>query len=136
MCTIGHQQPCVQQGLDRAIMESKASLTTLKEKAKDKLKLCRVYGDQIHQCRKDTNTHIQALKDEVDLVINEAIQTDRDKEKEDAAQINQETDEKNTKLHEEIKQINEQIRKNDDEKEKRLELNRSKCSEKTRTNRQ
>ena len=76
---IDHQQPCVQQGLDRAIMESKASLITLKEQAKDKLKLCRVYGDQIHKCRKDTDTHLQALKDEVDSVINKAIKQTRTK---------------------------------------------------------
>ena len=98
---------------------------TLKEMAKDKLKLCRVYGDQIRQCRKDTDTHLQALKDEVDLVINEAIQTDKDREKEDAAKINQETDEKNQKLQEEIQKIKEKIRKNDEEREKRLELNRT-----------
>ena len=122
---IDHQQPCVQQCLDRAIMESKASLITLKEQAKDKLKLCRVYGDQIHQCRKYTNTHLQALKDEIDLEINKAIKTDKDKEKEDAAKINQETDEKNTKLHEEIKQINAKIRKNDEERENLLEVNRT-----------
>eukprot|EP00057_Strongylocentrotus_purpuratus_P016969 XP_011671443.1 PREDICTED: uncharacterized protein LOC105441733 [Strongylocentrotus purpuratus] len=106
-------------------MENIASLTTLKEKAKDKLKLCRVYGDQIHQCRKDTDTHLQALKDEVDSVINEAIQTDKDKEKEDAAKINQEIDDKNQKLQEEIPKINDNIRKNDEEREKRLEFNRT-----------
>ena len=118
-----HDQCCVRQDIEGAIIELKASLTTLKEKAKDKLKLCQVYGNQIRQCRKDTDTHLQALKDEVDLVINVAIQTDKDKEKEDAAKINQETDEKNKKLQEEIQKINERIRKNDEEREKRLELN-------------
>ena len=43
---------------------------------------------------------LQALKDEVDSVINEAIQTDKDKEKEDIAKINQEIDDKNQKLEE------------------------------------
>eukprot|EP00057_Strongylocentrotus_purpuratus_P016957 XP_011671431.1 PREDICTED: uncharacterized protein LOC105441722 [Strongylocentrotus purpuratus] len=122
---IDHQRPCIQQDIEGAIMESKASLTNLKEKAKDKLKLCRIYGDRIRQCRKDTDTHLQALKDEVDSVINEAIQTDKDKEKEDAAKINHETDEKNQKLQEEIQKINDNIRKNDEEREKRLELNRT-----------
>ncbi|XP_030849435.1 uncharacterized protein LOC105439726 [Strongylocentrotus purpuratus] len=120
-----HEQCCVRQDIEGAIMESRASLTTLKEKAKDKLKLCRVYGDQIHQCRKDTDTHLQALKDEVDSVINEAIQTDIDREKEDAAKINQDIDEKNQKLEEEIQKINDKIVKNDEEREKRLELNRT-----------
>ncbi|XP_030849747.1 uncharacterized protein LOC105447371 [Strongylocentrotus purpuratus] len=115
---IDHQlQPCLKQGIEGAIMENKAKLNILKEKAKDKLKLCRAYGDLIRQCRKDTDTHLQALKDEVDSVINEVIQTDKDTEKEDAAKINQEIDEKNQKLKEEI-------RKNDEERGRRLELNR------------
>eukprot|EP00057_Strongylocentrotus_purpuratus_P012891 XP_011667365.1 PREDICTED: uncharacterized protein LOC105439727 [Strongylocentrotus purpuratus] len=119
-----HAQTCVRQDIEGAIMESRASLNILKEKAKDKLKLCRVYGDQIRQCRKDTDTHLQALKDEVDLVTNEAIETDKDREKEDAAKINEDIDEKNQKLQEEIQKINDKIGKNDEEREKQLELNR------------
>ena len=122
---IDHQQPCVQQDIEGAIMESVERLMTLKEMAKDKLKLCRVYGDQILQCRKDTDIHLQALKDEVDSVINEAIQTDKDREKEDASKINQETDKKNQKLEEEIQKINDKIQKNDEEREKQLKLNSS-----------
>ncbi|XP_030849605.1 intracellular protein transport protein USO1-like [Strongylocentrotus purpuratus] len=114
---------CVRQEIEGAIVDSRAKLDILKEKAKDKLELCRVIGDQIHQCRKDTDTHLQTLKDEVDSVINEAIQTDKDTEKEDAAKINQEINEKNQKLQDEIKQINEKMQKNDEEREKRLELN-------------
>ena len=90
---IDHQQPCMLQDIEGAIVDIRAKLNILKEKAKDKLEFCRVYGYQIHQCRTDTDIHLQALKDEVDLVINEAIQTD--KEKEDVAKINQEIDEKN-----------------------------------------
>eukprot|EP00057_Strongylocentrotus_purpuratus_P018293 XP_011672767.1 PREDICTED: uncharacterized protein LOC105442400 [Strongylocentrotus purpuratus] len=122
---IDHQQPCVRQDIEGAIMETKASLTTLKDKAKDKLKLCRVYGDQIRQCRKDTDTHLQALKDEVETVVNEAIQADKEREKEDAANIHQEIDEKHQQLQEEILKIYEHIRKNGEMREKRLELNRS-----------
>ncbi|XP_011683710.1 uncharacterized protein LOC105447408 [Strongylocentrotus purpuratus] len=123
---IDHHDPsCVRQDIEGAIMDSRAKINILKEKAKEKLELCRVYGDHIHQCRKDTNTYLQALKDEVDSVINEAVQTDKDKEKEDLAKINQEIDEKNQNLREEIQQINEKIRKNDEEREKRIELNRS-----------
>eukprot|EP00057_Strongylocentrotus_purpuratus_P018299 XP_011672773.1 PREDICTED: uncharacterized protein LOC105442407 [Strongylocentrotus purpuratus] len=48
-----------------------------------------------------------------------------DKEKEDAARINEETDEKNQKLQEEIQKINEQIRKNDEVREIQLKLNRT-----------
>ncbi|XP_030848425.1 uncharacterized protein LOC115927093 [Strongylocentrotus purpuratus] len=122
--TIDHRDmSCVQQDIEGAIMDTRANLNILKETAKDKLDLCRVIGVQIHQCRRDTDTHLQALEDEVDSVINEAIQTDKDKEKEDLAKINQEIDEKNDKLREEIQQINEKIRQNDEEREKRSELN-------------
>ncbi|XP_030849914.1 uncharacterized protein LOC115927779 [Strongylocentrotus purpuratus] len=120
-----HDQCCVRQDIEGVIKESTARLMTLKEKVKDKLKLCRVYGDQIRQCKTDTNTHLKALKDEVDSVFNEAIQTDKDKEKEDAAKINQEIDEKNQQLQEEILKVNEKIGKNDEEREKLLELNRT-----------
>ena len=74
---------------------------------------------------KDTDTHLQSLKYEVDSVINEAIQKDLDKEKEDTARIKHEIDEKNQKLHTEIQKINEKIRQNDEERGKRLELNRA-----------
>ena len=115
---IDHQlQPCLKQDIEGATMENKTKLNILKEKAKDKLKLCRDYGDQIRQCRKDTDAHLQALTDEVDSLINEAIITDKDREKKVAAKINQEFDEKNKKLQEEV-------RKNDEEREKHLELNR------------
>eukprot|EP00057_Strongylocentrotus_purpuratus_P012890 XP_011667364.1 PREDICTED: uncharacterized protein LOC105439726 [Strongylocentrotus purpuratus] len=120
-----HEQSCVRQDIEGAIIENKAELNILKEKAKDKLKLCQVYGDQIRQCRKDTDTHLQALKDEVDSVINEAITQDKDIDKKDAAKINQEFDEKNNQLQEEIQKINEKIRENDEERMKRLELNRT-----------
>ncbi|XP_003724756.1 uncharacterized protein LOC100888789 [Strongylocentrotus purpuratus] len=120
---IDHQQPCVQQDIEHAVIENRAKLSILKEKATDQLKVCRVYGDQIRQCRKDTDTHLQALKDYVDSVINEAFKKEEDGKKRDAAKINQEFDEKNNKLQEEIQKINEEIRKNDEEREKLLELN-------------
>eukprot|EP00057_Strongylocentrotus_purpuratus_P024412 XP_011678886.1 PREDICTED: E3 ubiquitin-protein ligase TRIM71-like [Strongylocentrotus purpuratus] len=124
--TIDHRDmSCVQQDIEGAIMDSRAKLNILKEKAKDKLELCRVIGDQIHQCRRDTDTHLHVLKDEVDSVFNEAIQTDKDKEKEDAAKINQETDDKNQTLQDEIQKIKDKMGKNDEEREKRLELNRA-----------
>eukprot|EP00057_Strongylocentrotus_purpuratus_P022545 XP_011677019.1 PREDICTED: uncharacterized protein LOC105444448 [Strongylocentrotus purpuratus] len=123
---IDHQQPCERQDIEGAIMESRAKLNILKEKVKDKLKHCRVYGDQIRQCRKDTDIHLQAVKDEVDSVINEAIQTDKDREKEDAAKINQAIDDENQKLRE-------KIRKNDEERQKQLELNRTNAEKRRET---
>ena len=74
---------------------------------------------------KNTDTHLQALKYEVDSVIDKAIQKDKDKENEDTARINHDIDEKNQKLHKEIQKINKMIRQNDEEREKRLELNRT-----------
>eukprot|EP00057_Strongylocentrotus_purpuratus_P005988 XP_011660462.1 PREDICTED: uncharacterized protein LOC105436535 [Strongylocentrotus purpuratus] len=118
------EQSCEQQDIEGVIMKSRASLNTLREMATDKLQLCRNYGDQIQGCRIYTDNLLHALKNEVDSVINEAIQTDEDREKEDAAKINQEIDEKNQNLEEEIQKIKEEIGKNDEERENRLELNR------------
>ena len=121
---IDHQQPCVHRDIEDAIIENKANLNDLKEQAKNKLERCRLYGDEIRQCKEDTNTHLQALTKKVDSVINEAIKIDKDREKEDAAKINQEVEEKNQNLQEEIQKINDKIRKNGQNREKRLELNR------------
>nr|XP_054756968.1 uncharacterized protein LOC129263065 [Lytechinus pictus] len=119
---IKHQQPCVQQDINDAIKESGARLTVLKERARDKVKEGRLYEDEIDQCTKDTGTHLQALKDEVNSIIKEAINADKVKEKTEADKINKEFDGKNQALQEEIMKINEKIRKNNEEREKQLEL--------------
>ncbi|XP_063956683.1 uncharacterized protein LOC129263065 [Lytechinus pictus] len=119
---IKHQQPCVQQDINDAIKESGARLTVLKERARDKVKEGRLYEDEIDQCTKDTGTHLQALKDEVNSIIKEAINAYKVKEKTEADKINKEFDGKNQALQEEIMKINEKIRKNNEEREKQLEL--------------
>ncbi|XP_063956592.1 uncharacterized protein LOC129263603 [Lytechinus pictus] len=119
---IKHQQPCVQQDINDAIKESGARLTVLKERARDKVKEGRLYEDEIDQCTKDTDTHLQALKDKVNSMIKEAINADKVKEKTEADKINQEFDDQNQVLQEEIMKINEKIRKNNEEREKQLEL--------------
>ncbi|XP_041466089.1 uncharacterized protein LOC121416686 [Lytechinus variegatus] len=108
--------------MDVAIGDLQAKLTSIKEKGRDKLKEGRLYEDEIDQCTKYTDTHLQALKDEVDSIINEAINTDKVKEKMEADKINQAFDDQNQVLEEEIIKINEKIRKNNEERDKQLEL--------------
>ncbi|XP_041467566.1 uncharacterized protein LOC121417897 [Lytechinus variegatus] len=121
-CVVDHLDPCVRQNMDVAIVELQAKLTSMKEKGRDKLKEGRLYEDEIDQCTKDTDTHLQALKDEVNSTIKEAINIDKVKEKMEADKINQAFDGKNQVLQEEIMKINEKIRKNNEEREKQLEL--------------
>ncbi|XP_063956731.1 uncharacterized protein LOC135154479 isoform X2 [Lytechinus pictus] len=119
---IKHQQPCERQDINSTINESRARLTVLREKATGKSKKSRVCSDKIDQCTKDTDTHLQALKDEVNSTIKEGINIDKAKEKMEADKINQEFDDQNQILQEEILKINEKIRKNNEEREKQLEL--------------
>ncbi|XP_041467579.1 uncharacterized protein LOC121417912 [Lytechinus variegatus] len=119
---IKHRHPCQRQDINDAIKDSGARLTVLKEKGRDKLKEGRLYEDEIDQCTKDTDTHLQALKDEVNSTIKEAINIDKAKEKMHADKINQEFDDRNQVLQEEIMKINAKIRKNNKEREKQLEL--------------
>ncbi|XP_041466087.1 uncharacterized protein LOC121416682 [Lytechinus variegatus] len=119
---IKHLQPCERQDINDAIKDSGARLTVLKEKGRDKLKEGRLYEDEIDQCTKDTDTHLQALKDEVNSIIKEAINIDKVKEKMDADKINHNFDDQNQVLEEEIMKINEKIRKNNEEREKQLGL--------------
>ncbi|XP_041466104.1 uncharacterized protein LOC121416704 [Lytechinus variegatus] len=119
---IKHLQPCERQDINDAIKDSGARLTVLKEKGRDKLKEGRLYENEIDQCTKDTDTHLQALKDEFNSIIKEAISVDKVKEKMEADKINQAFDGKNQVLQEEIMKINEKIRKNNEERDKQLEL--------------
>ncbi|XP_063956739.1 uncharacterized protein LOC135154483 [Lytechinus pictus] len=119
---IKHQQPCERQDINKAIKESRASLTVLREKAKGKSKKSRVCLNKIEQCTKHTDTHLQALKDKINSTIKEGINIDKAKEKMEADKINQEFDDQNQILQEEILKINEKIRKNNEEREKQLEL--------------
>ncbi|XP_041467581.1 uncharacterized protein LOC121417914 [Lytechinus variegatus] len=121
-CALDHLDPCVRQNMDVAIGDLQAKLTSIKEKGRDKLKEGRLYADEIDQCTKDTDTHLQALKDEVNSIIKEAINIDKVKEKMDADKINHNFDDQNQVLEEEIMKINEKIRKNNEEREKQLEL--------------
>nr|XP_054756966.1 uncharacterized protein LOC129263063 [Lytechinus pictus] len=120
--SVKHRYPCVPQDLDDAIKEITGNLTVLNEKAKEKLTEGCLCEDDIDQCTKDTDTHLQALKDEVNLTIKEAINIDKANEKMEADKINQEFDDQNQVLQEEIMKINEKIRKNNEEREKQLKI--------------
>ncbi|XP_041467565.1 nuclear factor 7, ovary-like [Lytechinus variegatus] len=119
---IKHRHPCKRHDINDAIMESRARLTVLIEKARDNLKESRQSEDEIDQCTKNTDAHLQALKDEVKSITMEAINRNKVKEKTEADKINQKFDDHNQVLQEEIMKINEKIRKNDEEREKQLEL--------------
>ncbi|XP_041467162.1 uncharacterized protein LOC121417506 [Lytechinus variegatus] len=119
---VKHRRNCEQQDINDAINDNGARLTVLKEKGRDKLKEGRLYEDKIDQCTKDTDSHLQALKDEVNSIIEDAISIDKVKEKMEADKINQEFDDENQELQEEIMKINEKIRTKNKEREKQLEL--------------
>ncbi|XP_041466091.1 uncharacterized protein LOC121416688 [Lytechinus variegatus] len=121
-CAVDHVDQCVRQNMDVAIGDLQAKLTSIKEKGRDKLKEGRLHEDEIDQCTKYTDTRLQALKDEVNSIIKEAINIDKFKEKMEADKINQDFDDQNKVLEEEIMKINEKIRKNNEEREKQLEL--------------
>ena len=118
-----HEKPCERQDLEDAIKENKAKLNILKEKAMEKLKLCRVHGKHIRECRQSADEHLQSIKDEVDSVIEKAIASDKVREQEDTAKIDQEIDGKNQHIQEEIQKMQVAIRKNNEEREKRCEEN-------------
>ncbi|XP_063956590.1 uncharacterized protein LOC129263066 [Lytechinus pictus] len=120
-CAVDHLDPCVRQNMDVAIVDLQSKLASIKEKGRDKLKEGRLYEDEIYQCMKDTDTILQALKDEVNSIIKEAINIDKVKEKMEAEKINQDFDDQNQVLQEEIMKINEKIRKNNEEREKQLD---------------
>nr|XP_054757483.1 uncharacterized protein LOC129263603 [Lytechinus pictus] len=120
--SVKHRYPCVSQDLDDAIKEITGRLTVLNEKAKEKLKEGRLCEDEINHCMKYIDTHLQALTDEVNSTIKEAINSDKVKEKMEADIINQEFDDQNQVYQEDIMKMNEKIRKNDEEREKQLEL--------------
>ncbi|XP_030846059.1 uncharacterized protein LOC115926006 [Strongylocentrotus purpuratus] len=117
------EKPCVRQDVEDAILEIKAKLNILKDKAMEKLELCRVHGKHIGQCRQAADEHLQSIKDEVDFLIEKEIASDKVREQEAAAKIDQEIDGKNKKLQEEIKNIQNKIRKNNEEREKRHKEN-------------
>eukprot|EP00057_Strongylocentrotus_purpuratus_P015255 XP_011669729.1 PREDICTED: uncharacterized protein LOC105440858 [Strongylocentrotus purpuratus] len=117
------EKPCVRQDIDDAIIDNKAKLNILKEKAMEMLQLCRAHGKHISQCRQSADEHLQSIKDEVDSVIEKAIARDKVREQEDAAKIDQVIDGKNQKLQEEIQKMQDQIRMNNEERKKRHDEN-------------
>lgn len=117
---------------DDAIIAEKADHISQMEK----LQSSGSYGRQINRCRKDTAAHLEAIRSEVDSAILEEMKGAKGREQEEDAKIDQEIDEKNQKLEEKIgsitcmigknfriRNVNEEIRKNNEDKELRQKHN-------------
>eukprot|EP00057_Strongylocentrotus_purpuratus_P006627 XP_011661101.1 PREDICTED: uncharacterized protein LOC105436811 [Strongylocentrotus purpuratus] len=140
--TEGHNSEATKDGTDHhefnlaqqddAITEEKAEHISQMEK----LQSSESYGRQINRCRKDTDTHLESIRSEVDSAILEEMKRAKGREQEEDAKIDQEIDEKNQKLEEKIgsitciigknfriRKVNEEIRKNNEDRELRQKHN-------------
>ncbi|XP_041478885.1 uncharacterized protein LOC121426595 [Lytechinus variegatus] len=127
-----HEKPCVQQDIEDALRENKAKLTILQKAAMDKLELLRVYGIEIHQCKQVQDEHLKTIQNGVSE-IEEEIERDRAKEKEDADKINKEVEGENEQHQEEIRKLQDKINQNNAKREERHNENRLKRREETKT---
>nr|XP_054767233.1 uncharacterized protein LOC129274447 [Lytechinus pictus] len=119
-----HEKPCVRQDIEDALRENKAKLTILQKAMMDKLELLRVYGIEIHQGKHIPDEHLKTIQNEVDSEIEEEIERDRAKEKEDADKIDEEIDGENEQHQEEIRKLQNKINQNNAKREQRHNDNR------------
>ncbi|XP_041479151.1 uncharacterized protein LOC121426820 [Lytechinus variegatus] len=119
------RQQCVQEDIMIALKKNREDLSILKNRAIDKSELCRVYGNEIHKTRQAKDEHLQTIQNDVDSEIENAIERDRAREREDVDQINKKIDGENKKLQKEIRKLQDKIQKNNEKREKRHEENRS-----------
>ncbi|XP_041479257.1 uncharacterized protein LOC121426911 [Lytechinus variegatus] len=126
------REQCVQEDIMIALKNNREDLSILKNRASDKSELCRIYGNEIHKTRHAKDEHLQTIQNYIDSEIENAIERDRDREKEDADKINSEIDGENEdfqdeirKLQEEIRKLEDKIEKNNEERGTRHEENRS-----------
>nr|XP_054767241.1 uncharacterized protein LOC129274455 [Lytechinus pictus] len=119
-----HEKPCVRQDIEDALRENKAKLTILQKAVMDKLELLRVYGIEIHQGKHVPDKHLKTIQNEVDSEIEEEIERDRAKEKEDADKIDEEIDGENEQHQEEIRKLQDKINQNNKKREERHNDNR------------
>nr|XP_054767236.1 uncharacterized protein LOC129274451 [Lytechinus pictus] len=119
-----HEKPCVRQDIRDALRENKAKLSILQKAVMDKLELLRVYGIEIHPCKHVPDEHLKTIQNEVDSEIEEAIERDRAKEKEDADKIDEEVDAENEPHQEEIRKLQDKINQNNAKREERHNENR------------
>nr|XP_054767224.1 uncharacterized protein LOC129274439 [Lytechinus pictus] len=114
-----HEKPCVRQDIEDALRENKAKLSILQKAMMDKLELLRVHGIEIHQCKQVLDEHLKTIQNEVDSEIEEEIERDRAKEKEDADKIDEEVDRENEQHQEEIRKLQDKINQNNEKREAR-----------------
>ncbi|XP_063964925.1 uncharacterized protein LOC129274428 [Lytechinus pictus] len=119
-----HEKHCVRQDIEDALRENKAKLNILQKAMMDKLELLRVYGIEIHQGKHVPDEHLKTIQNEVDSEIEEEIERDRAKEKEDADKIDEEIDGENEQHQEEIRKLQNKINQNNAKREQRHNDNR------------
>ncbi|XP_041478505.1 uncharacterized protein LOC121426317 [Lytechinus variegatus] len=120
------QQQCVHEDITIALKKNREDLSILKNRAIDQSELCRIYGNEIHKTRQAKEDHLQTIQNDVDSEIENAIERDTAREREDADKIDKDIDGENEQLQEEIRKIQEKIQKNDEKREKLHKENRSK----------
>nr|XP_054766767.1 LOW QUALITY PROTEIN: uncharacterized protein LOC129273919 [Lytechinus pictus] len=119
------QKQCVQEDIMIALKKNREDLSILKNRAKYKSELCRVYENEIHKTKQAKDEHLQNIQNDVDSEIENAIERDRAREKEDADEINKKIDGENEQLQKEIRKLQDKIQENNEKKEKLHKENRS-----------
>nr|XP_054767221.1 uncharacterized protein LOC129274434 [Lytechinus pictus] len=119
------QQQCVQEDIMIALKKNREDLSILKNRAIDKSELCRVYENEIHKTKQAKDEHLQNIQNDVDSEIENAIERDRAREKEDADEINKKIDGENEQLQKEIRKLQDKIQENNEKREK---LHKEICS--------
>nr|XP_054766766.1 uncharacterized protein LOC129273918 [Lytechinus pictus] len=107
-----------------ALQENKAKLSILQKAVMDKSELLRVYGIEIHQGKQVPDEHLKTIQNDVDSEIEEEIERDTAKEKEDADKIDEEVDAENEPHQEEIRKLQDKINQNNAKREERHDENR------------
>nr|XP_054767231.1 uncharacterized protein LOC129274445 [Lytechinus pictus] len=124
--SIDHRQKqCVQEDIMIALKKNREDLSILKNRAIDKSEHCRVYENEIHKTKQAKDEHLQNIQNDVDSEIENAIERDRAREKEDADEINKKIDGENEQLQKEIRKLQDKIQENNEKREKLHKENRS-----------
>nr|XP_054767214.1 uncharacterized protein LOC129274429 [Lytechinus pictus] len=124
------QQQCLKQDVEDALPEIKASLGILSKKVIDRLEMQGIKGIEIRQTRQVADEHLQKIQNDVDSVIEIAIERDTARERKDADKIDKEIDGENEQLQREIRKLQNKIQENNEKREKRRKENRSNAEKK------
>nr|XP_054767226.1 uncharacterized protein LOC129274441 [Lytechinus pictus] len=124
--SIDHRQKqCVQEDIMIALKKNRENLSILKNMAIDKSEQCRVYENEIHKTKQAKDEHLQNIQNDLDSEIENAIERDRAREKEDADEINKKIDGENEQLQKKIRKLQDKIQENNEKREKLHKENRS-----------